>query len=513
MAGKNNKGFSLVEVVVAVAILSLLLSPIIIQLFQTLSTSAEAKERQYAIEDAGYVMEYFQKVEKKDLDDLASEGSVDITAKTSSAMPVSCTACDTDGNLIKAVEYNYTDYTLTNAKLGKQQNEYERTVTIDDLSNKLLEKDVMVKYDFTDAEITSLEGKGFTQTNEGSFVKYDASGHISSVVCESRAASGYQDPNTVEIGFIQDLDASKVAIIQGSASNFDSKAETEFYSFKMQHLKEVDPEAWQQAMEHLAGDNIFSSSSFTETVSKMSKISISYDEGTTSYQVSCDVYYEDNYSIHGSAFHDQVSYNVYSQTFKTNRSPDIYFIYEPFVDISTQTSVQYAASDNIMVVNDDASKTSKLYIIKPDNSQLTAKGAATGVDSRVYYTLRAGSYIPVTIRINYQGNASIDPLMVYTNIPMNGTQELNMRVAPNYLTYPDTDGYRPTGKIINHFDLTQTAAVSSAGADNRNAYPNDHLKSLKDDRILSERLFTVTVTLKRVNDDVTIRFSGAKGAN
>ena len=60
MVRKNNKGFSLIEVIVAVAILTLLMAPIIQQVIQTLNTSAQAKERQYAVENAEYILNYIQ---------------------------------------------------------------------------------------------------------------------------------------------------------------------------------------------------------------------------------------------------------------------------------------------------------------------------------------------------------------------------------------------------------------------------------------------------------------------
>jgi prepilin-type N-terminal cleavage/methylation domain-containing protein len=50
----KNKGFSLIEVIVAVAILTLLMAPILVQVSKTLSNSAAAKERQYAVENAEF---------------------------------------------------------------------------------------------------------------------------------------------------------------------------------------------------------------------------------------------------------------------------------------------------------------------------------------------------------------------------------------------------------------------------------------------------------------------------
>ncbi|MGN0435555.1 MAG: prepilin-type N-terminal cleavage/methylation domain-containing protein, partial [Wujia sp.] len=60
MARNKNKGFSLIEIIVAIAIMTLLLTPIIKQLAQTMAVNRQAKEQQYANENAEYVLEYFQ---------------------------------------------------------------------------------------------------------------------------------------------------------------------------------------------------------------------------------------------------------------------------------------------------------------------------------------------------------------------------------------------------------------------------------------------------------------------
>ena len=60
MARNKNKGFSIVEIVIAIAVLTLLLTPIVKQLAQTMRTNRIAKEQQYANENAQYVLEYIQ---------------------------------------------------------------------------------------------------------------------------------------------------------------------------------------------------------------------------------------------------------------------------------------------------------------------------------------------------------------------------------------------------------------------------------------------------------------------
>ena len=69
MAKTNNKGFTLIEIVIAVAILSVLLTPILKQFANTLETSRKAKALQEVNEMAGSEMEEFQTVSKEDLND------------------------------------------------------------------------------------------------------------------------------------------------------------------------------------------------------------------------------------------------------------------------------------------------------------------------------------------------------------------------------------------------------------------------------------------------------------
>ena len=69
MAKTNNKGFTLIEIVIAVAILSVLLTPILKQFANTLETSRKAKALQEVNEMAGSEMEEFQTVSREDLND------------------------------------------------------------------------------------------------------------------------------------------------------------------------------------------------------------------------------------------------------------------------------------------------------------------------------------------------------------------------------------------------------------------------------------------------------------
>ena len=105
MVRMKNKGFSLIEVIVAVAILTLLMAPILVQVSKTLSNSAAAKERQYAVENAEYVLNYVQEAETARLKTLSGKlGTTVTTNPDGSAVSESL-----DGNLQFTSSKKYED--------------------------------------------------------------------------------------------------------------------------------------------------------------------------------------------------------------------------------------------------------------------------------------------------------------------------------------------------------------------------------------------------------------------
>lgn len=60
MAKINNKGFSLVEVIVAIAIFAILIIPLTTQLISAVNTNTKTTKKQYAVEMAEELMESFQ---------------------------------------------------------------------------------------------------------------------------------------------------------------------------------------------------------------------------------------------------------------------------------------------------------------------------------------------------------------------------------------------------------------------------------------------------------------------
>lgn len=645
MTKRNNKGFSLVDSIIAVAVLTILITPILYQVIHTLNTSRQAKERQYVLDNAQYVMTYFQstkdtnlfKVDESDPltniveDDLSSSDSkVDVLARATSDVycdlylvteepsthaHTAALVGDHDIDIsdpyatTHTIKYGVDCYQLSAVPLGKNGNSYERTVVVDDLSSKLINiKDAegSIKYDIiydcdtylSASELESFINDGWELTNEGSLVKYASialNGKIYPVITAAMVKENdkyytesgdvidtrYSDPNSMEMSFMQNLDANKVALIQGNAASFDRQAENDFFNIKMSYLKTENPEQYNQILTTKTGETGFNG---TDTAKKATRISIKKTtdiSGKECYQVDCDVFYIDTFQlVAGMPTHTEtLNYNVYSKKFYTiNKSPDIYFVYEPFVTNSSDfsTDFRYADTDAIVVYNDEESKNSKLYLIKPEWDQLSVKYdrndmANEEVDSEtgkpvydedhkymdpnddIFYTKNyRGRLVPVNIEIGWIG-ATYDnggkknaPLRVFTNIrtekkyPDAVTRDANLAEAERYDRIGNLKAYSSTictslgiaGAPIFVADTHETVTAakdytipdydtpSGIDADPSNDIGNakkDYIRSVIDDVSSSDRLNTVTITFRKVGsseDETPIaRYSGAKEVN
>ena len=583
MVRKKNKGFSLIEVVVAVAILTLLISPILAQVIQTLSVSAAAKEKQYAVENAEYVLNYIQETPVSKLNLLSSKlssltgdstESIDGKLEFSGVNTVpkqSCTAyvcgkyTDIDAYYARSAasgtaiasalssltvdcEYSATTYTLDQAKLGKKKNPYQRKVTLDNLRAKLAGAGLTVETNFSAEALSNLKDAGFSITTEGAAVKYNSEGLVTAIMCCS--VVGISNPNGIGTSYMQDLDSTKVAIIQGAASNFDAQAENDLYNLKMNRLKAANPNAWVQAMNSQTGSTILNTTLFNDNVSKLTKITIVSGEDKTRpigerkyYDVDCIVYYEDYLAKNPAAatggaagsdaaagisdmttdltVPDVLTYNAYSHRFYTNQAPDVYLIYEPYV----ADGKEYSSKDYIVtydgVIYDANEKRAKMYIIKPNNSRIAAKVPG----KRSFYTsLNSTSNRLVEIYVNQLKlkSGGNDAMTIYTNVDLGNfkTDKIDNPSGKTGVCYASNRAeYYGVVKSVSEGEVNKSNRYAVDSEITREAYPDGYIKDIIEDVTLSDRVYTVTVQLDKLDEignvesGNSIRLSGAKGAD
>ncbi|MCM1273355.1 MAG: type II secretion system GspH family protein [Clostridium sp.] len=516
MAKNKNKGFTLLEVMIAIAILTVLLVPIMRQFTQTLDTSRRAKELQYANEAAAYLLEYSQ---RNDLAKLASGSDATSEAnelKLTAPANVQTQICNlydsASGHAIGAsgsyVRYKVYEYKINDVKLGARNTVYHRNVVLDDLAVQLGAKSAAsgngykIAYDMTQADLSRFPS-GFELTNEGSIVKYNSSGYIEAIAC--READLVSNPNDTNLGNMQDLDATKVAIINGTASNFDAQAESLFFSKTMEKLKQTDPKSYEQAMLHTSNDSVLNTIDYVDSTNKITKIYIDFDTCGTAdtsddyYIVKADVYYLNDYSfkITGNQqinASDVIDYNVFSQKFYTDKCPDIYFEYQPYTAdyaYGAANKVTYAANDYIMI--DNFVTDAKIYLYKPTNDQNNVAYGTTTNGNAYYTTNTSGQKVKINI---FKSTNQVECARIYTNLDVSigGSNAQFATIATNVIPTVITDSHAHAGIRTN--------------------YDPDYIKPLADDKRTDNRLMTVTVKLTPESDSVSrITLTGAKGEN
>lgn len=391
MAKTNNKGFSLIEIVIAIAILSILLTPILKQFASTLETSRKAKALQSANEKAMYEVEEFQSFSKEDLD--AKYGAPEETEIHLELYGVDGKRLpgkqDEKGNNIDLV-YTAYKYTLPDSVIGAKKDKYSNVVFLDDMSSKVraymdetAPEHYKIAYGLTNEDLQKFpapEGEAkFVLTNEGSIVKYNEKGIVVAVACESSADVDYvADANAVNLGNMHDLDKDTVAMIMGGTSNFDSEAFSALFSKAMDHLRELDYDSWQQALLNVDNESILS----TDTLSSSDRLIKIYTDKDAAgkYLVRVDVYYNYNYRLQvtdkdgvtkSNDYNDVVSYTIFSQKFNTKEPPEIYFEYQPYCISSSGEAIRYKADDYFLF--DNHVDGCKLYLYKPYKDQMNSQ--------------------------------------------------------------------------------------------------------------------------------------------
>lgn len=495
MAKTNNKGFSLIEIVIAVAILSILLTPIIRQFANTMETSRKAKALQEANETASYEIEEFQSLSKKELDK-----TYDVTAGTTSVVEYKKTAklVDKSGQPIMdgtseaEVDYTVYQYNLADSKIGAKNDVYSNTVMLDDLSLQIRSfggdtapKHYKIAYGLTKTDLSGNEAfNDFVITNEGAAVEYDADGHVKTIVCtDKNNDSGntdvayIQNPNTVNLGNMHDLDKTKMALILGGTSSYDSEAYSTLFSKAMDHLKTLDRDSWEQALLNVDSESILSQDALT--TKRMIKIYADQpDASKNDYVVKVDVYYIYKYSLtvtpkdkEGNAlppvtqaYTDMITYTVYSQKFiNMEKAPEIYFEYQPYclsgdTNESNINEVTYQADDYIMF--DNYVDECKLYLYKPYKDQMNsdapdANGSVINEDNDNkykdydqakekgfnYYTDRTAGKKKVTIHLASKTANDKIKLDADGNYESNNTTK-RVYIYTNFATEKDIEGYR-----------------------------------------------------------------------
>lgn len=388
MVRSNNKGFSLIEVIIAAAVFAILIYPITTALVSSTKTGTKSTKKQYAVEKAEEIMENFKTVDiNGDVYLPDSNGTTEYKFVKGSSTTSSITLPDT-----KSATYTTTSYACNDISIGNNFENYTCTVEVNDAAYQAMKRGYV---------LTSLE-------NGGTFKEGESGTALNTGVTES--------------GTIRNLDSKRSAIIAGATynttatqNNIDNLAFKYFTSAKASILKNYKV----LDSQYMAGNDIFKDDKFSKnTLIKITKLG-------DDYTIKCIVEYTDNtdvapiraeYEASGTnVYKPPTAYSeegvVYEQKFTVEEGeklPPIYLLYVPAICGDSYTATDTISVDNSEVPGTDISvyvfettaELSDIYkkVIKEqfgkDISDLAYKNTASNIkleDVKVRLKLATGS--------------------------------------------------------------------------------------------------------------------------
>ena len=302
MVKSNNKGFSLVEIIIAAAIFAILIYPITNALITATKTGTTSTKKQYAVEKAEEIMEIFKTADLSgnvNIPDGNGTKTYSFTKGTPSGKSITLPNS-------KTAEYSDTTYTCNDVSIGKSYETYTCQVDVNDAAYQVLKNGYV---------LAGLDG--------GATFKSDESG--------------------------------------ATGNNLDNLAYQYFLDAKLDVLRKYDV----QYNHYLSGGGTFNEDHFQKnTKIKISKLGstytvecyVEYTDYTTvsvirsQYESSGKNVYKPT-TLYGDGI-------VYKQEF-TNGLPPVYLLYVPAI-----YNGSYCTTDTITVDNSGISEKADVYVFE-----------------------------------------------------------------------------------------------------------------------------------------------------
>ena len=461
MMKRKNTGFSMVEILISVAIFAILMIPIVSGIVSSLKMSTGAKELQYRNEFAENMMEHIKSVPIEEMqkeDYYVANGVTSYTTEEKSSEVEA--DWDSDGNPDETL--NQKKYTMKGkVKLGTQKTEYYYQVDVDN------------QY-YVDKRV-----------NDAAFI----------------------DPNNLALGVVEDIDYTKVALIDGTILNYDLAASTALKSRKLLNMKEMDETGYWQQMEGTGNDLLEGDIAY-----RLVRIEVTGD-ATNGYKVRCVLTYWDtsNYlkpltaqhndydKVHGindssldasqlaehlnymELSNRSVSYVPYAQTFK--ELPNIYLMYNPCYYYKGYTKDDYVVLDT-SGITDSTKPEVNLFMVEIaetySQNLLDSAALAAGSDAKILYRtdqLNGIEREDVNIHLAAVAGVSDDlkNINVYHNIGDNfddaGNSKINLKTASEKLWYKNSTMIESSEGVSAAVDTNlQSLIKADYGEDSTSVY-------------------------------------------
>lgn len=418
----NNRGVSLIEILIAVVIFALCVTPIIAQLASSIRIGQRADDQQAATDYGRSVAETIKQTELDSLFYTATGQSqfADSLGIDSSSMNIegsyySVKADGSNGAVIPAGSYVTGRMTGSGTGFTSVTSMYQ-TINLanqsaDDASQEALVREFHV-----------------TGTAEIDYRHYDVDIVLDTkpyAVASLQPATTYIDPNAVNLGNLSSLDASTSAVIPG-LSNYDTTAASAYMNAIISALENSGDESKEMIATQIKNGNRTITNSVVKTITvEINKLAVP-DLNGNQYEVTCHVQYESpsiqsQYGV--SAADTKMDYIALQQSYK--QIPEVYLMYNQFLYYNNY-------QDDLIRIANKTGEQAKVYVIRTADDDSAVVG--TSVDEDGNPVTPANSLIPTGTGYNrddkngsnflYMTQFAItedlaaNPVAIYTNMPL-----------------------------------------------------------------------------------------------
>lgn len=494
----NNRGVSLIEILIAVVIFALCVTPIIAQLASSIRIGQKADDQQAATDYGKSVAETMKQMELMDiysttaLDQLAANLGMESSSLSASNSFYSIKADGSQGTIIPAGSY------LTGSATPGTGNPYASVTTMYQTLNTA---NASLNEDQKEALVREYHFTGVTTIDHRTYdvdIELDTSPYAMASLVPS---TDYKDPNAVNLGNLSSLDSKTTALIT-RASNSDATASVSYFNAVISALENSGNEDDAEYAVQLKNGNQVLTNTATKVTSVVIEEIPGGDANGNHYQVTCELIYSNpTLSEYGVAAADtEIKYTMLEQRFE--KMPEVYLMYNQFLYNNNY------ADDTIQIDNRTDVK-AKVYIIRtaatneailnnnpgaepspgetPTN--LIPTGTGYGRDDR-----NGSNYLYMT-QFNLVEDIDDHPVSIYTNIPVTVTE--GATAVPNVSSSTDSAGNRTCKMSIN----VPQAQVNSV------VYPLD-----QDERYSEQgRVYNIVITLTNQKTGNVTTFDTSKG--
>lgn len=423
----NNRGVSLIEILIAVVIFALCVTPIIAQLASSIRIGQRADDQQAATD---YGKSVAETVKQTDLDALfytttgqtqfADSLEIDSSSLTISGSYYSIKADGNQGTVIPAGSYVIGKVDGANPPAGQgfaSVTAMYQKINLHNASASDADKEALVR----EFQVT-----GTARIDHRDYDIDIALDTLPYAKASLDTSKNYVDPNAVNLGNLSSLDSSLTAVIPG-LSNYDSIAAGAYFNAIVSALENSGNDAIAVQIKN-------GTRPITNSVEKIIEVQI--DELSTpdfngnQYEVTCMVTYkspsiESQYGV--SAADTTMQYVALQQRFKD--MPEVYLMYNQFLYYNDY-------QDDQIQIENNSDEMAKVYVIRTAETDAAVSGNPSGGEDPG--ATPANDLIPTGTNFdrdekngaNYLYMTQFDiqnaiddhPVAIYTNMPLTVTE-------------------------------------------------------------------------------------------